>query len=211
MSRRAPREWVGVEPKSIPAELLQMYSPGFDKWWCSDLRGKEQLVEEAGLDDCPGDNGDDILLMLLRTLPPVMRWVVEARTGVWAGHGVTHEFGPIGSSVGLSRQAAEALYLAGLETINQEASHYYGLRSGPVNVRRSGKPQTIARPDQTRRFKVLKRDGYRCQLCGRDASVPGLTLEVDHKIPLSGGGDNSEANLWVLCFDCNRGKGVSSL
>jgi len=60
------------------------------------------------------------------------------------------------------------------------------------------------------RFRILKRDGYRCQLCGRNAQ-DGIKLEVDHKYPRSKGGTDDESNLWVLCFDCNRGKRDSLL
>lgn len=55
------------------------------------------------------------------------------------------------------------------------------------------------------RFLVLQRDGYRCQLCGRDAQ-DGTKLEVDHKIARARGGTDDLANLWTLCFECNRGK-----
>lgn len=55
------------------------------------------------------------------------------------------------------------------------------------------------------RFMVLKRDGYRCQLCGRNAQ-DGIKLEVDHKIAVVRGGTDELPNLWTLCFDCNRGK-----
>lgn len=62
----------------------------------------------------------------------------------------------------------------------------------------------------SRRFRVFKRDGYRCQMCGRD-SASGAKLEVDHKSPRSRGGSNDLSNLWTLCFDCNRGKGAKLL
>lgn len=55
-----------------------------------------------------------------------------------------------------------------------------------------------------KRFRILKRDGYRCQLCGRTAQ-DGVTLEIDHKHPRAKGGTDDEANLWTLCWDCNRG------
>ena len=55
------------------------------------------------------------------------------------------------------------------------------------------------------RFYILRRAEYRCQLCGR-AAGDGVALEIDHKNPVSCGGDNDEENLWVLCFDCNRGR-----
>jgi 5-methylcytosine-specific restriction endonuclease McrA len=60
------------------------------------------------------------------------------------------------------------------------------------------------------RFLVLERDGFRCQLCGRQADG-SLTLEVDHKTARAAGGSSSIDNLWTLCFDCNRGKQDSSL
>ena len=55
------------------------------------------------------------------------------------------------------------------------------------------------------RFKVLKRDGFRCQYCGRSAK-DGAVLEVDHIIPKSKGGTNDMDNLITACRECNRGK-----
>lgn len=60
------------------------------------------------------------------------------------------------------------------------------------------------------RFKILKRDGFRCQLCG-NGQKEGARLEVDHKRSRYDGGDNSEENLWTLCFECNRGKHSQSI
>lgn len=54
------------------------------------------------------------------------------------------------------------------------------------------------------RFEAFKRDGFSCQYCGR--TPPDIVLEVDHIIPVSKGGDNSEGNLITSCRDCNRGK-----
>ncbi len=55
------------------------------------------------------------------------------------------------------------------------------------------------------RFVILRRDEYRCQLCGKGAKH-GVDLEIDHKQPVSKGGTNEPENLWTLCFDCNRGR-----
>lgn len=60
------------------------------------------------------------------------------------------------------------------------------------------------------RFQILKRDGYRCQLCGRSAQ-DGISLEVDHRMPRAQGGSNDSDNLWTLCWECNRGKGSDLL
>lgn len=54
------------------------------------------------------------------------------------------------------------------------------------------------------RFEVFKRDGFSCCYCGK--TPPQTTLEIDHIIPISKGGDHNLNNLLVSCFDCNRGK-----
>ena len=54
------------------------------------------------------------------------------------------------------------------------------------------------------RFEVFKRDGFKCQYCGK--CPPDALLEVDHITPKSGGGEDDLNNLVTSCFDCNRGK-----
>jgi len=57
------------------------------------------------------------------------------------------------------------------------------------------------------RMKVLNRDGFRCVYCGRSpATHLGCKLHVDHIIPFSKGGENTEENLQTLCEKCNLGK-----
>jgi hypothetical protein len=59
----------------------------------------------------------------------------------------------------------------------------------------------------TTRFFVMKRDGFKCVVCGRSpATTIGLQLEVDHIQPISKGGTNNTDNLRTTCYDCNRGK-----
>lgn len=55
------------------------------------------------------------------------------------------------------------------------------------------------------RFAVLKRDNYRCCICGRNVK-DGVKLEIDHIVPVSKGGKTVITNLQTLCQDCNRGK-----
>lgn len=57
----------------------------------------------------------------------------------------------------------------------------------------------------TLRYKILKRDNYRCQICGATAN-DGVKLHVDHIIPVSKGGLTEESNLQTLCDQCNFGK-----
>lgn len=57
------------------------------------------------------------------------------------------------------------------------------------------------------RFKVLQRDRFRCQLCGRSpASELGCKLHVDHIVPVSKGGKTTFENLRALCAECNVGR-----
>jgi hypothetical protein len=57
------------------------------------------------------------------------------------------------------------------------------------------------------RYEIFKRDGFRCQICGRNAKEDGVKLELGHKIARANGGTYDHDNLWTLCFDCNRGQG----
>jgi hypothetical protein len=55
------------------------------------------------------------------------------------------------------------------------------------------------------RFRVLQRDGFRCQYCGRSAR-DGAILHLDHVVPVAAGGPTSEGNLITSCETCNFGK-----
>ncbi len=57
------------------------------------------------------------------------------------------------------------------------------------------------------RFKVMKRDYFKCCACGASPSKdPSVVLHVDHIIPYSKGGETIIDNLQTLCSKCNLGK-----
>lgn len=63
------------------------------------------------------------------------------------------------------------------------------------------------------RIRILSRDGSTCQMCGVGAGEPSandpkkrVRLQVDHIVPVSHGGDNSEGNFRTCCSDCNEGR-----
>ena len=58
---------------------------------------------------------------------------------------------------------------------------------------------------QSLRYNIMRRDGFKCQLCGATVA-DGARLEVDHIIPVSKGGLTEPSNLRTLCSECNRGK-----
>lgn len=55
------------------------------------------------------------------------------------------------------------------------------------------------------RERIMKRDNYTCQMCGR--YMPDeFGLEIDHIVPVARGGETVEWNLQVLCEKCNGSK-----
>jgi ATP adenylyltransferase len=56
------------------------------------------------------------------------------------------------------------------------------------------------------RYEVLKRAGFRCELCG--ISADERAIEVDHILPRKHGGEDDITNLQALCFKCNANKGA---
>ena len=57
------------------------------------------------------------------------------------------------------------------------------------------------------RFIVMKRDGFKCCLCGASpANDSSVELHVDHIVPWSKGGETTIENLQTLCSKCNLGK-----
>jgi len=51
--------------------------------------------------------------------------------------------------------------------------------------------------------EILRRDGYRCQYCGRETG----SLTIDHVVPRHRGGSHDWENLVAACPECNRHKG----
>lgn len=66
-------------------------------------------------------------------------------------------------------------------------------------------PHTL-KANRLSRKKILERDGFECQYCGRKSN-----LTLDHIVPRSKGGKNSWENLVTACEPCNLRKGNKSL
>jgi 5-methylcytosine-specific restriction endonuclease McrA len=62
-----------------------------------------------------------------------------------------------------------------------------------------------AKPVKFSRVNIYARDHYRCQYCGRRASISELTY--DHVTPRSQGGRTEWTNIVTACYECNRKKG----
>lgn len=76
------------------------------------------------------------------------------------------------------------------------------LPAEPVNKHKTKRPISLRL-----RFIVMRRDNFKCRKDGwSPATGTGRTLEVDHIIPWSKGGETVLDNLQTLCSVCNRGK-----
>lgn len=53
------------------------------------------------------------------------------------------------------------------------------------------------------RKNILRRDGHRCQYCGRN----DVALTVDHIVPKARAGEDDWENLVCACIECNNRKG----
>jgi hypothetical protein len=66
-----------------------------------------------------------------------------------------------------------------------------------------------------RRVRIFERDGWRCWYCGGELPRGGAAFDkagtLDHLLPLTRGGDNSEANLVAACRPCNSQKGAKTV
>lgn len=71
-------------------------------------------------------------------------------------------------------------------------------RMRDANNRRTG----AARLTSSRRRRLIAGRGSRCEICGVAATE--RQLDVHHRVGLLQGGDDSEANLMVLCFACHH-------
>src|SRR5208283_1973610 len=57
------------------------------------------------------------------------------------------------------------------------------------------------------RFLVMRRDDFKCRLCGVAPAIkPGTVLVVEHVHPWASGGETVMENLQTLCEQCNGGK-----
>ena len=81
----------------------------------------------------------------------------------------------------------------------------HGLR-GFTDARRLAKAAFQKAPTPKLRMEVLKRDRYRCMICGqRPADDVNIQLHVHHIRPFSERGLTIEKNLITLCHTCHTG------
>jgi len=75
----------------------------------------------------------------------------------------------------------------------------------PVNTSLPNDDLTKEKKEQVR-----IRDNYTCLCCGKSRRQ-GVSMQVDHILPIAMGGTNDISNLQTLCVHCNRIKGTSEI
>ena len=79
-----------------------------------------------------------------------------------------------------------------------------GLLVSHISPSKTTKPHVTKERTNTKvisvslRYDILKRDGFKCNLCGRNPEDDGVKLHVDHIKPFSKGGLTVKSNLQSL-------------
>ncbi len=77
---------------------------------------------------------------------------------------------------------------------------------GFVSIRSLPKHILNRDPNPKQRMRILKRDDYRCRICGRrPADYVDIELHVHHIRPWAKGGVTEDENLITLCQTCHKG------
>ena len=58
------------------------------------------------------------------------------------------------------------------------------------------------------RERIAQQAQFRCGYCLTQERISGVPLTVEHLIPRSKGGNDTDENLWMSCRLCNEAKGV---
>ena len=91
--------------------------------------------------------------------------------------------------------------LVGPRECMRDSSHF-----GFVGVSNLPKSKTQHAPSKKLRLSVIRRDEFRCRVCGRSPSnYVDVELHVHHIIPWGIGGMTEEKNLITICKTCHDG------
>jgi predicted restriction endonuclease len=118
-----------------------------------------------------------------------------------------YSYDPYPRRFGTYRKASEA-FVASFEQINEVQQDLQENSPAHHDVTPSTSVHKTSRNVSWRmRFLVMRRDYFKCRLCGLNPAMnPGTVLVVDHTVPWASGGETVMNNLQTLCEQCNGGK-----
>jgi 5-methylcytosine-specific restriction endonuclease McrA len=106
------------------------------------------------------------------------------------------------------QRAISLLFLGKVEVLEEYDHNVHSVNliiKVPAVVRLLRAFRRHARPVKFSRVNIYARDNYKCQYCGKKASISDLTY--DHVVPRSQGGLTEWTNIVTCCYLCNRKKG----
>jgi hypothetical protein len=60
------------------------------------------------------------------------------------------------------------------------------------------------------RRQIIEDAGTTCGYCHSDEVLMGVSMAIDHIVPIAAGGQTVRDNLWVACRQCNEYKGAKT-
>ena len=140
---------------------------------------------------------------------------------VWTHHGRAPKHREMGAPPSVDPKAMSKIWNVEqgargiLEGVNADSVEVDEVQSGSIES--SAEPTGPARACDKReiklglRYSVLKRDSFRCVICGRSpATHLGVVLHVDHIIPWSGDRKTILDNLRSLCQEYESRQGIET-
>lgn len=180
--------------RSIQRKYQKIYEPPDDEVKCLDCNQVTRLTSGMILVCCPNCGSERAPEYLL---PP------DQRVGPTRAY-----LEPIVEPKPESKPRKKRLFRSGYAQIETEIIEEKQPRGRPKKSPELINPRLYGWA--RKRWLVLLRDDFRCQICGISAEE-GARLEVDHKISRLHGGTDDMSNLQVACFTCNRGKSSDSI
>lgn len=111
------------------------------------------------------------------------------------------------------RAALEAFVVSANIDQNEADKEDHLISSLPVVLsEKEYQHRTGRNPSFRLRYLVMRRDNFRCCLCGAVQNPDqDIRLDIDHILPWSSGGETVMSNLQTLCNHCNIGKSNLSM
>jgi 5-methylcytosine-specific restriction endonuclease McrA len=139
---------------------------------------------------------------------------------VWTSHGRQPKYREMGEPPStISSGAYEVKYggwrkalVAFIERVNSDIESSVETKPSPLRSvhlphRKKTKSSRVRSIPIGVRYDVLKRDHFKCVLCGDSPAINlKCSLQIDHIHPFSQGGKTTKDNLRILCSKCNQGK-----
>lgn len=166
-------------------------------------------MREKILEVCDGSRpAADILIHLITSIAAIhKKWPLEKETShhLWIETSYIKLAKKTGYSDRTVMRAVDFLIKRGYIRVHivEGYANLYQVCSKNIDdwrKRRNSSECNDSKISQATRLRIATRDGFKCRYCGKNA------ITVDHVIPRSQNGVNSDSNLVTCCVTCNSKK-----